>query len=104
MKLFKDPKNWKQEISGIGLTAGFIMKKYFSNKKNRRQLIIAGIITGFLNQTKRTGYLTTAVLGVADGIYFILPILADVRFYDTWLPWAITQSAANIVLLFCLIK
>ena len=25
MKLFKDPKNWKQEISGIGLTAGFML-------------------------------------------------------------------------------
>ena len=48
MKFFKDPKNWKQEISGIGLTAGFIMKKYFSDKKNRRQLIIAGIITVFI--------------------------------------------------------
>ena len=25
MKFFKDPKNWKQEISGIGLTAGFML-------------------------------------------------------------------------------
>ena len=25
MKLVKDPKNWKQEISGIGLTAGFML-------------------------------------------------------------------------------
>ena len=37
MKLFKDPKNWKQEK----------IKEYFSNKRNRRQLIIAGIITVF---------------------------------------------------------
>ena len=25
MKFFKDSKNWKQEISGIGLTAGFML-------------------------------------------------------------------------------
>ena len=25
MKLFKDSKNWKQEISEIGLTAGFML-------------------------------------------------------------------------------
>jgi len=43
-------------------------------------------------------------LGIMDGIYFILPALTKLHFYDTWLPWAITQSAVNIVLFFCLIK
>ena len=31
-------------------------------------------------------------------------MLTDVYFYDTWLPWVITQSAANVVLLGCLMK
>ena len=67
-------------------------------------LFVAGIITCLLNTTKRIGYITTASLGIMDGIYFILPALTKLHFYDTWLPWAITQSAVNIVLFFCLIK
>ena len=62
------------------------------------------VSTVFLNGNKRTGVFTVTALGVVDGAYFMLPMLADVRFYDTWLPWVITQSAANVVLLFCLIN
>ena len=67
-------------------------------------LFVSGIITCFLKGTKRIGYITTISLGVMNGIYFILPMLTEVFFYDTWLPWVITQSVANAVLLFCLIK
>ena len=31
-------------------------------------------------------------------------MLTGVYFYDTWLPWVITQSVANVVLLGCLMK
>ena len=67
-------------------------------------LFISGIITCFLKRTKRIGYTVTIVLGVLSGIYFLLPVLTEVYFYDTWLPWVITQSAANVVLLGCLVK
>ena len=67
-------------------------------------LFVSGIITYFLTGTKRVAYITTASLGVINGIYFILPILTEISFYDTWLPWVITQSAGNIILFFCLIK
>ena len=67
-------------------------------------LFASGIITCFLKGTKRIGYIATVVLGVLSGIYFILPVLTDVYFYDIWLPWVITQSVANIVLLGCLVK
>ena len=67
-------------------------------------LFISGIIIGFLKRTKRIGYVTTVALGVANGIYFLLPVFTGMYFYDTWLPWVITQSAANLVLLFCLVK
>ena len=67
-------------------------------------LFVSGIITCFLKGTKRIGYITTIVSGVSIGIYFVLPVLTDVYFYDTWLPWVVTQSAANVVLLGCLIK
>ena len=67
-------------------------------------LFVSGIITYFLKNTKKISYITTVGLGVFNGLYLVLPVLTDVRFYDTWLPWVITQSVANGVLLFCLIK
>ena len=67
-------------------------------------LFVSGIITYFLKNTKKISYITTVGLGVFNGLYLVLPVLTDVRFYDTWLPWVITQRVANGVLLFCLIK
>ena len=67
-------------------------------------LFVLGMITYFLKGTKRIGYIATIASGISSGIYFVLPVLTDVYFYDTWLPWVITQSVANIVLLGCLIK
>ena len=67
-------------------------------------LFVSWIISCFLKKTKRIGCITTIAVGILNGIYFVLPVLTDVHFYDTWLPWVITQSAANAVLLGCLIK
>ena len=67
-------------------------------------LFVSAVITGLLKETKRLGYMATAASGVFSGAYFLLPILTDLQFYDTWLPWVITQSAVNAVLLGCLIK
>ena len=67
-------------------------------------LFVSGIITCFLKKTKRIGYIATIASGVFTGIYIVLPVLTDVHFYDTWLPWVITQSMTNVVLLGCLIK
>ena len=65
-------------------------------------LFIAAILTSFLKETKKIGYITTTTLGVANGIFFLLPVFAGVRFYDTLMPWAILQSVANVILLVCL--
>ena len=35
---------------------------------------------------------------------FVLPVLTDVLFYDTWLYWAAAQLVVNLILLFCLVK
>ena len=67
-------------------------------------LFVSAIITCFLKRTKRIGCIVTFATGVLSGVYFVLPVLTDVYFYDTWLPWVITQSMANAVLLGCLIK
>ena len=87
---------WSEFVAVNTNILGFSMMFYM--------LFVAGIITCLLNTTKGIGYITTASLGIMDGIYFILPALTKLHFYDTWLPWAITQSAVNIVLFFCLIK
>jgi signal transduction histidine kinase len=87
---------WSELIAFNTSILGFSMMFYM--------LFVSGIITGFLKRTKRIGYMTTVALGVMSGICFLLPVLTQLRFYDTWLPWVIAQSAANGVLFFCLIK
>ena len=87
---------WSEFIAVNTSVLGFSMMFYM--------LFVAGIITSFLKRTKRISYITTVSLGVMNGIYFILPVLTEMFFYDTWLPWVFTQRAANGVLLFCLIK
>ena len=87
---------WSESISANTSILGFSMMFYM--------LFVAEIITGFLKNTKKVGYFTTVALGVLNGIYFLLPVLTQLHFYDIWLPWAITQSMANAVFLFCLIK
>ena len=67
-------------------------------------LFVSHLITDFLHGTKQIGAITTAALGITDGVYFFLPIVTPIHFYDTWLLWVITQSAANLILFVCLIK
>ena len=67
-------------------------------------LFVSGLITCFLKRTKRIGYVMTVALGISLGVYFILPVLTNMYFYDIWFPWTITQSVVNVVLLGCLIK
>ena len=67
-------------------------------------LFLLMAIVHFLKRTKRAGVITVIALGVADAVFFVLPMFTDVFFYDTWFYWAITQILANIVLLLCLAK
>ena len=87
---------WREFIAGNTTVLGFAMMFYM--------LFMTGIITCFLEETKKIGRMITSVLSVANGVFFVLPMFADIRFYDIWLPWAIVQSGANAVLLVCLIK
>ena len=87
---------WSEYRSVNTSVLGFSMMFYM--------LFVSGIITSFLKGTKRFGCFATIVSGIAAGIFFLLPVLTDVYFYDTWLPWVITQSVVNVVLLVCLMK
>ena len=87
---------WSESIAFNTSMLGFSMLFYM--------LFVSGLITYFLKTTKRIGGIVTTVLGVINGVYILLPIVAGITFYDTWLPWAITQSLANVVYFVCLIK
>ena len=87
---------WSEYIAVNTSVLGFSMMFYM--------LFVSGIITGYLKETKRIGRITTITLGVVNGILYLLPVVTDIRFYDTWMPWAILQSVANVVVLVCLIK
>lgn len=67
-------------------------------------LFVSGVITCFLQKTRKICSITTTLLGIAIGGCLVLSLSEPILFYDTWLPWAMIQSAANLVLLFCLIK
>ena len=85
---------WSESIITNTTVLGISMMFYM--------LFIAGIVTHFLQKKKQAGILTLFVLGILDGVCFLLPLLTIVRFYDTWLIWAIFQTVANIVLFVCL--
>ena len=67
-------------------------------------LFLAMIITCLLNEMRKIGGITTIILSVATAVFFILPTVSDVLFYDTWIWWIVIQLIANAVLAFCLVK
>ena len=87
---------WSENVSLNTTLLGFAMMFYM--------LFVSGILTCFLDKTKKIGCITVVILGAANGIFFLLPVLTGMRFYDTWFFWAITQSVANVILFVCLAK
>ena len=87
---------WSESITTNTTILGICMMFYM--------LFASGSITYFLQKTKKIGFITTAALGVIDGICFILPVLMNIYFYDTWLIWVIGQTLANVILFICLVK
>ena len=67
-------------------------------------LFLCILISSLLNTTKIISTVTVIALGIANAVFFILPIISDVRFYDMWAWWTIVQLLANTVLGVCLIK
>ena len=62
------------------------------------------LITASLKKTKKIGAITSLILGIANIIMFILPMITKLFFYDTWCYWLIVQSVANVALIACIIK
>ena len=87
---------WSEFIAANTTLLGLSMMFYM--------FFVSGIITYFLQETKKVGTITTVALGIMDGIFFVLPVLTGIFFYDTWLFWVIAQTIANIVLFGCLVR
>ena len=66
-------------------------------------LFLCALISCQIKTMKRTSRITVALLGTANAVFFALPILSEVRFYDTWAWWAVAQLAASIAVGVCLV-
>ena len=66
-------------------------------------LFLTMSIVYFLKGTKVIGDATVIALGIANAVFFVLPMISKILFYDTLLWWVIVQIIANIILSVCLI-
>lgn len=65
---------------------------------------ISVLIASLLKNTSKIGQIVVICLGIIDTVLFVLPMMANVFFYDTWLYWVILQGAINAFLTICIIK
>ena len=67
-------------------------------------LFLSMVVTHFLRSSKKLCFATIATVCVFDLLFFALPIVSDVFFYDTWRYWVVLQAVSNLILLFSLVK
>ena len=87
---------WREAIVSNTTILGYSMMFYM--------LFLSMALVHLLKSTKMIGTMTVSVLGLINAVFFMIPILTDILFYDTWRYWAASQILANIVLLGCLIR
>ena len=86
---------WSSSIIGNTTILGTCLMLYM--------LSICALITSSLDLTlRKIGSTVVAFLVAVCTAIVIICLATDIRFYDTWLWWAIAQSVANAVLLVCL--
>ena len=61
-------------------------------------------IVYFLGVSRKAGMIAVICLGVADALLFVVPVITDLFFYDTWFYWAVAQLIVNLILIVCLVK
>ena len=67
-------------------------------------LFLAMIITCLLTITRKVGTVAVFLLGIANAVFFVLPVFTKIYFYDTWIWWVGVQILANLVLIVCLVR
>ena len=87
---------WSESIVSNTIALGSSMMLYM--------LFLSMAIVYFLVSSKKTGRIAVICLGITDGLLFVLPIVTDLYFYDTWHYWVAAQLIVNLILLGCLIK
>jgi signal transduction histidine kinase len=87
---------WNDSIVSNTTTLGISMILYML-------FLSMGIVYG-LRTHQKAGTTAVLCLGVADALFFTLPLVTDLFFYDTWLWWAAVQGVASLILLVCLIR
>ena len=87
---------WGESLVANTMLLGLSMMFYM--------LFLSMTVVHMLKRTKTVGGITVTALVVANALFIALPMLSDVRFYDTWFWWAIVQGIVNAILLVCLIK
>lgn len=85
---------WSESVSANTTILGFSMMFYM--------LFVSMVIVYFLKSTKMVGGISVLVLALSNAIFFILPIISNVLFYDTIAVWVLVQIVGNVMLSVCL--
>ena len=62
------------------------------------------ILVSLLKETKRLANVALTILSVANAVFFVVPVVSDILFYDTWIWWIAVQIIVNLVLAICLVR
>ena len=65
---------------------------------------ISIITVSLMSVSKKAGTIAVIILGLANAVIFILPIVSNILFYDMWIWWVVAQIIANIVIAVCLVR
>ena len=87
---------WSESIASNTTILGASMMFYM--------LFLSMLVLYLLKRTKKVGSLAVIFLGVGNAVFFMLPVVGDVFFYETWVWWIFVQLVVNIVLAICLTK
>jgi hypothetical protein len=87
---------WSESIATNTTMLGISMMFYM--------LFFSMLIAYLLKSTRGVGEITVIALSVVNAVLFLLSIVSDVVFYDTWIWWIGAQIIASIVLAVCLTR
>ena len=65
---------------------------------------LCALITCLLKTMQKVCNMAVIFMGTANALFFILPLITKVHFYDTWAWWAVVQLVANTVIAVCLVR
>ena len=87
---------WSESIVSNTTILGASMMLYM--------FFLASLAVYIMTSMRKVGMLAVVLLGVANAVFFLIPIFSDVLFYDLWIWWILVQIIVNTVLAVCLIK